>query len=82
MFAPLLTIRRLVRLGAGFIYVCDLAFDRDGSRRHVALGIQQLIELEGGTERWITSNHASRFTTKPHGEGASSHKDPSVFESG
>ncbi|CAN1596417.1 DUF6124 family protein [Pseudomonas sp. B21-028] len=26
---------------------CDLAFDLDGSRRHVALGIQQLIELGG-----------------------------------
>ncbi|MDO7898478.1 DUF6124 family protein [Pseudomonas citrulli] len=25
--------------------VSDLAFDLDGSRRHVALGIQQLIEL-------------------------------------
>jgi hypothetical protein len=27
--------------------VSDLAFDLDGSRRHVALGIQQLIELSG-----------------------------------
>ncbi|MDO7899833.1 DUF6124 family protein [Pseudomonas citrulli] len=27
--------------------VCDLAFDLEGSRRHVALGIQQLIELGG-----------------------------------
>ncbi|CAH0278560.1 hypothetical protein SRABI112_03850 [Pseudomonas mediterranea] len=26
---------------------CDLAFELDGSRRHVALGIQQLIELGG-----------------------------------
>ncbi|XXD82332.1 hypothetical protein J3P95_10415 [Pseudomonas sp. Z5-35] len=25
--------------------VTDLAFDLDGSRRHIALGIQQLIEL-------------------------------------
>jgi len=25
--------------------VSDLAFDLDGARRHVALGIQQLIEL-------------------------------------
>ncbi|WP_434700115.1 DUF6124 family protein [Pseudomonas sp. D1-1] len=27
--------------------VTDLAFDLDGSRRHIALGIQQLIELSG-----------------------------------
>ncbi|KGU85926.1 hypothetical protein E3Z27_18190 [Pseudomonas mediterranea] len=27
--------------------VSDLAFELDGSRRHVALGIQQLIELGG-----------------------------------
>jgi hypothetical protein len=27
--------------------VSDLAFDLEGSRRHVALGIQQLIELGG-----------------------------------
>ncbi|WP_392396988.1 DUF6124 family protein [Pseudomonas corrugata] len=27
--------------------VSDLAFELDGSRRHVALGIQQLIELSG-----------------------------------
>ncbi|EJL04662.1 MULTISPECIES: DUF6124 family protein [Pseudomonas] len=27
--------------------VNDLAFELDGSRRHVALGIQQLIELSG-----------------------------------
>ncbi|WP_053214775.1 DUF6124 family protein [Pseudomonas sp. Q12-87] len=27
--------------------VSDLAFDLEGSRRHVALGIQQLIELSG-----------------------------------
>ncbi|ALI07046.1 DUF6124 family protein [Pseudomonas sp. FW300-N2C3] len=27
--------------------VSDLAFDLKGSRRHVALGIQQLIELSG-----------------------------------
>ncbi|MBT2337669.1 MULTISPECIES: DUF6124 family protein [Pseudomonas] len=27
--------------------VSDLAFDLDGSRRHVAMGIQQLIELSG-----------------------------------
>jgi hypothetical protein len=25
----------------------DLAFDLEGSRRHIALGIQQLIELSG-----------------------------------
>ncbi|MGX4730259.1 DUF6124 family protein [Pseudomonas corrugata] len=27
--------------------ISDLAFELDGSRRHVALGIQQLIELGG-----------------------------------
>ena len=27
--------------------ISDLAFDLKGSRRHVALGIQQLIELSG-----------------------------------
>ncbi|MCE0460349.1 MULTISPECIES: DUF6124 family protein [Pseudomonas] len=27
--------------------ISDLAFELDGSRRHVALGIQQLIELSG-----------------------------------
>ncbi|WP_241802602.1 DUF6124 family protein, partial [Pseudomonas corrugata] len=34
-------------LSSANVMISDLAFDLDGSRRHVALGIQQLIELGG-----------------------------------
>ncbi|WHS60764.1 DUF6124 family protein [Pseudomonas sp. G2-4] len=41
--------------------VNDLAFDLEGSRRHVALGIQQLIELGG-----LLANRAlDKVTTQP-----------------
>ncbi|WP_207281590.1 DUF6124 family protein [Pseudomonas sp. FW300-N2F2] len=41
----------------------DLAFDLEGSRRHIALGIQQLIELSGQLANRALDNVEARPST-------------------
>ena len=43
--------------------VSDLAFDLEGPRRHIALGIQQLIELSGMLANRALDNVEARQPT-------------------
>ena len=43
-------------LGSADAMVSELAFDLDGSQRHIALGIQQLIELSSMMANRVLDN--------------------------